>query len=489
MEVFEQIIASLKKEDIRYYKLLSNLYETSKERIDIRLFDYTRNNIDNYNDANAYVYCYTENARNKNAFHRLKNRIINDIATSLLVQYIDKDSFLKIVQYLYLAKLYLEKGLAVIVKYFLKKAEKIAIDTEQYEMLDIIYSEYLKLSLIDLEIIPQEIINKRTVNSEKINELRKVDDILAVVNYELKITQNYSRKNKELNVEIEKLISSFNVSPQFRKSKRFNIKLYELVSKGLLQDEDFYNLEKYLTKTLKYFKAHQLFDKNTHSVKLQMLTYLANSFFKNKKHKKSLDIALVLHEEMKMYDSFLYEKYYFFYINIMVINYSILDKQKAIVLLEDLKESALMKKTGFYELFVYLNLSVLYFGLNEFGKSIKNLSKIYMLSGYKTADEDLKLRISIAELIVRVEKEDFDYALSRIKQIEREFSFNLNESENYAEKLMLKIIASLIRAVSLNNFNNIKTIINSDSIDSISENKGIINYYEWIEEYLKRNKI
>ena len=75
----------------------------------------------------------------------------------------------------------------------------------------------------------------------------------------------------------------------------------------------------------------------------------------------------------------------FFYYNALVINYSILDRIKALEILEDLKDNPKIKSNSYYHLFVHLNLAVLRFDVKEYKESIKNFTRLYMLDGYKTA--------------------------------------------------------------------------------------------------------
>ncbi len=480
MEIFQLLVNSLNKDEARYYKLLNSIYHKEETRLDEKLFDYTKSKQGDYNDDFAYNYMYGKNKNNKNSFYRLKNRIIKDISDALFIQNINKDLFISAFQLIYLTRLFYQRNQTILAKYFIKKAEKNIISNELYELLDIVYAEYLKLSLLEMDINPKEIIEKRNNNAKKLNEFRKIDDVLAIVNYELKTAQNYRSKNYQIIEEIEKVINSVKISVEIKNSKRLNFKLYELVSKKLLNDEDYKALEKYISKTIQKFNQLNFFDKSNHVTKLQMLTYLANSYFKNKKYDKSLKTAEKLLEEMNKYDKYFYDNFYFFYVNILVINYSELDKQKGIEVLEGLKESRIMKSTGFYELFVYLNLSVLYFDTKAYKQAVKNISKIFQLKGFETANQELQLRIHIAELIIRMELLEYEYVLSRINQIKREFKKILNKAEKSNENLILEIIQKIIK----HQFNkrskiNIKEYI-KDNINKLRSNKGIINYYDWL---------
>jgi tetratricopeptide (TPR) repeat protein len=480
MEIFQLLVNSLNKEEARYYKLLNSIYHKEETRLDEKLFDCAKSKQADYNDDFAFNYIYGKNKKDKNSFYRLKNRIIKDISAALLVQNIDKDSFISAFQLIYLTRLFYQRNQTTLAKYYINKAEKNIIANELYELLDIVYADYLKLSLLEMDINPKEIIEKRNINAEKLNELRKIDDVLAIVNYELKTTQNYRSKNYQIIEEIEKVINSVKVSVEIKNSKRLNFKLYELVSKKILNDEDYKALEKYISKTIQKFKQLNFFDKSNHAIKLQMLTYLANSYFKNKKYEKSLKTADELLEEMNKYDKYLYDNFYFFYVNILVINYSELDKQKGIEILESLKESRIMKSTGFYDLFVYLNLSVLYFDTKEYKQAVKNISKIFQLKGYETANQELQLRIHIAELIIRMELLEYDYVLSRINQIKREFKEILNKAENSNEYLILEIILKIIKhQLAKRSKININEYIKQLS-DKLKTNKGIINYFDWL---------
>ncbi|MBK8413965.1 MAG: hypothetical protein IPL22_05265 [Bacteroidetes bacterium] len=106
-------------------------------------------------------------------------------------------------------------------------------------------------------------------------------------------------------------------------------------------------MEEYLLRTYKEFTKLELFNKNNHDTKLQMLTYLVNSLFKNDKLKLSLQYTELLHDAMMEFGKSLYDKYLFFYYNSLVINYSKLDKEKAIQVLEDIRENRKITATPF----------------------------------------------------------------------------------------------------------------------------------------------
>ncbi|MBK9047731.1 MAG: hypothetical protein IPL74_13860 [Bacteroidetes bacterium] len=66
----------------------------------------------------------------------------------------------------------------------------------------------------------------------------------------------------------------------------------------------------------------------------------------------------------------MYDKYLFFYYNSLVINYSKLDKEKAIQVLEDIHENRKITATPFYEiLFIQIFLFYISIWLNTGNQS------------------------------------------------------------------------------------------------------------------------
>lgn len=200
-------------------------------------------------------------------------------------------------------------------------------------------------------------------------------------------------------------------------STSLQLRLAEAVSKTLLQKHDYKALADYLIPALKKFEKEKFFTKQNHNTKLTLLTYLINSLYFNGKHEQSLKYTEQLHAAMLEHNKILYERYLIFYYNTKVINYSAFDKPKAISILEELKISK--AQIGYYEFYVYLNLGILYFDTAQFEKSIRHVLKAYLFDSFEKADDTFKLKVAIAELIIRTELKESDVVKQRIRQIEK----------------------------------------------------------------------
>ena len=92
MNTLQEIILSMSKEELRFFKLYASRTNSNKTRKDILLFDQIKKT-DQFSESNFQQKHYDQN---KNAFYRLKNRLLEDINKSLTLQYLDEEADLSL---------------------------------------------------------------------------------------------------------------------------------------------------------------------------------------------------------------------------------------------------------------------------------------------------------------------------------------------------------------------------------------------------------
>ncbi len=483
MDILNQVIEGMNKEQVRFFKLFISRSREVEDRKDAELFDFIRKSGEKYDEKKIHKRLYGEDS--KNSFYRLKHRLLQDLNKSLMVQHFDDDQVVYILHLLALEKYYSNKNNIRCAIYFLKKAESGASRIENYELLDIIYGEFIKLSHELVSINPEKYIEQRKENQDNIQQLRVIDDILAVVSYKMKITQNFSANENPVTPLLQKTLNELSKDKELKKSPPLRFKIYSAVSRILLQKREYKALEDYLLAIFNEFETEKLFNKNNHDTKLQMLVFIVNTLFKNGKLKESLKYTEKLKTSMDEFQRLFYDKYLFFYYNSLVINYSRVDGLKAIDILEEMKTNAKLKSTPFYEMFVYANLAVLFFDQKNYHASIRNLNKVYLLEGFKNADRSLQFKIAIAELMIRYELNDFDILEIKINQVKKDYKEFLKKKETEREKQMLVIIKRMIETDNIRKdkilFANIQVMLNAEEQQAEGDAE-ILNYKNWLKE-------
>lgn len=486
MDVLQQMVLGLNKEEIRYYKIYSARIANDQPRKDLELFDLIRKDGEQFDDDVASERLYPDG--NKNPYYRLKNRLKSELSRSLMVQHFDAEDMTQVIHLYNLARHYMARNLYPLAEHFLGKAEKRAMSIEHLELLDLIYTEFIRLSQEMISINPETYILKRQQNELRLKSLRQIDDILATVKYKLKITQNFSPVDNPVVDMLRETVQQLTDSTELKGSSTLRFKIYQAVSQILLQQHDYANLEDYLRVTYSEFEKEKLFSKANHQTKLQMLTYMVNALFKNNKTTESLEWAEKLKEAMEQYDRLHYDRFLFFYYNSMVINYSKVDMEKAISILLELEHNEKLKKTPFYIVFVYLNLSIFYFDLGNYRESIKRLNQLYHHEKFENTATPLKFRIAILEMLIRLELGDTDFLEYRMKQVRKDFSEQLENQENIREAMLLDLVSEmLLKGRSLRSEDmkeRIRRFIKTAT--PRSGDAELVNYNGWLEQKLIR---
>jgi hypothetical protein len=481
MDILNNIIESMNKEQVRHFKLFLSRSHASDSRLDIRLFDYMRKSGEKYNEVKIVKQLYPDG--DKNSFYRLRNRLLRDVNKSLMIQHHDDDDFVFTLYLLSLEKYYLSKSRFRIAHFFLKKAEAQSKKTENYELLDIIYGDFIRLSNEMPGINPENYIKLRIKNSEQIRQIREIDDILAVVSHKMKLTQNFSTDENPVLSLLQKTVKQYSSDKEISSSPKLRFKIYHAVTQILLQKRNYEALEQYLLNTFSEFNAERLFNRNNHDTKLQMMVFIINTLFKNGKTKDSLKFADKLRQAMEEHQRVQYDKFLFYYYNSLVINYSRTDSAKAIETLKEMKTNTKIYSVPFYQMAIELNLAVSHFDRSDYHQSIRHLNKLYTLDGYHTSDEAFKFKIAIAELLIRYELKDFDVLESKLRLVRKDFKEFFTRRSSAREILMIKIISTLMLKETLRTekalITQARQLILTPSKKEASD-ADILNYKSWL---------
>jgi tetratricopeptide (TPR) repeat protein len=346
--------------------------------------------------------------------------------------------------------------------------------------MDLVYGEYVRFSQETLEINPTEYIRKRRANREQLNQLQEIDDVLAEVVYKVRTTQNFTGQDYRIIEALRKKVNEFSKQKSTRNSILLRFKIYHSISRILLQKQDFVNLEKYLEQTFEEFNKEGLFTRNKHDTKLQLLTYLANAQFKNKKFEQSLATAARLKTAMNEFGGLLHDKYLFFYYNILVIGYSEKNKDRAIEILNEAKDNPVIKKLPFYLVFIFLNLVVLNFDNGNYKNAIRNLVKLTMEPGFPGLDRILRMKIAVAELIIRFELQDIDTLERRLEQVKKEFADLFRTKDGRRQGEMTALISDMSKSTSVRRDKVLRKKIQKILNDTSGKGNDVIDYSNWL---------
>jgi len=391
-------------------------------------------------------------------------------------QHIWKDNQSKSFSFVLLSRVYKNKGELELAFHYLKKAENEAIDSELYEVLSIIYSEIIEISHELLSIDVDYYIELKRNNIKILSEIDEMDLLLAKIMYDIRTKQNFGKSDISLVKLIKTKYGKISKEKNLVSSTRFRIRLFKMYSRLLLQERDYQSLEKFLIESNNEFGKDKLFNRSNHNEKLTLLTYLTNCLYKTKKYKQSLKYSEQLLISMKEYDSFLYDKYLFYYYNMLVLNYAKTDKKKALDYLNKASKSEAIKRLPSYNAFIYLNRSLIYYYEDNYKESQKNIARLIMQEDFLLLDKSFQLKILVAELMIRISISNKNLD-NKFKDIKKNYTSLLEEGNHLREKIMIGLLSKKINNEAIEGD---QEKLLSYMSDYDSEDIDIISYNSWL---------
>lgn len=414
------IVKSLNKEESRNFKLFLKRSNANVETAPVNLL------FDSYKAGNfksdSEIYENLFGSIKKNAFYRLKNRMIEDIYKSLLILNYDKDDHIIIHNNVILAEIFSYKSEYQIALKILKKAEQKALKNEFYSLLEIIYDKMVGLSKHYSEVPVMEVIEKKNDIIAKKQLSSKLSDLVAQLNWYL---QNSNFDSKEINImeKLDNIKSELSNSHLLETSVSIQFQVQDNISYILLKKKDYVSLDLYLETQLLTFESKQVFNKNNYHHKITMLVWLANTNLKLLQFDKAESYAEQLKQGLEEFKRLHYNNYIWaYYQPLFIASYYTGQLNRCLEILEELKNEKIIKGHRVYDIFVNLNSAIVFYGLNNIKKANEFINNLLKPDLFKTLSPELKLNIRIVDLIFYFENEDYEYLLYSIKQFKRKFN-------------------------------------------------------------------
>jgi len=445
MDSLLEIIKNLKKEEIRNFKIFTKRFHRQEDIKITTLFDLIRSGTYDEDEKGMIAKLFAQDKDVSNAYYRLKNRLKTELEKSLLNLHHNLDEKIDTINLITLANIFSYKAQYNLSLYYLKKAEKTALQNEYYDLLDFIYSQIIELSynFIFDQINPLEYIEKRKENTRKNSVFMEANNAIAAVSYRLR-KSNLSN-NEDMDNVLQKTLEDLNIANEIYTIPNVKLKIHYCIRNILFQNKDFYRLERYLIESYNDFEEEKIFTKSTQSARIILITWIVNTLMVNKKWNDSIRYIEILHEELNRFNKLYYDNFIWTYYQSLITSYIASDRlDEAIQLLLQIIE--LPAHTGLkflYEFAIYCNLALCYYFKKNISEAIKTLSRLFLKDVYPKFSTENQFSISLIEIILHYENANLDYVTYRIGEIRRQFKTLLKADTHQEEKAFLKILLNM----------------------------------------------
>ena len=439
------IIGRLTKEEKRYFKIyLKRIQSNQNGSRVLELYDLVNRKVyENDDDLSEYFYP----KKSKNAYYRLKNRLLDDLEKSLLIQHSEQQERTQILQQISLAQIYAGKSLFKEAFGILKKIERKAYKSQYYDLLTAIYYEITTVAFEYEPINLEKYLQLQRQNMERYQQSLQTKQLIQHLSYRL-IKANFEVRDEALNATLDEIKNQLSLQETFIESPKLQFEISNTIRRILLQKRDFEGLEAYLISNLRDFEAKKLYNKDSHLNKIISLVWIINTLSKNLKFKEVPPYIALLHDTLLAYNKLFYDRYIWTYYQCLITQYFYSNQlPEAIALLESLSDEQRQKGVLYYDIFVRGNLSVIYFCQNDLSKSMTHIAPLFYKDTYNKLSVELQLRLSILELILHFENGDMNFIDYRINEIRSTFKKLLRQAAYLREANFLKILKRSVNKV------------------------------------------
>ncbi len=437
-----KFIHRMKVEEIRYYKIFNAKYlQKGKEKKTTELFDILYHKTpDEYDDALANSFFPK---KNRNSYYRLKNRLLHDLESSLISFHLEKDDEFVIMNKIKLATIFLQRTAYREAQYYLEEAEKLAVKQQAYNLLNVIYDKFIQLCNLNYALNPAPYLEKKQAIQEKYEQIQKTELLLATISHQLH-QSNFSAKEVGVVEILEQIQQQIQLSNHEDLSPGLRLQINRCARNILLQKREFAALGEYLEESFREFEQDGIFFKKNHEEKIIMLIWLVNTFVRLKAIDKIIFFTEELGSSLQTATQSLHDKYLWLYYQCrMVVLFVQRKPEAAIEMLENLIHTPEYRKILSY-FSVYLNLSMLHYYCQNIDASLDYMGKILVSKDYKSISRLWLLNISIVELMLRYEAQDYSYALNRYKELRRKYRKELTQEGYREQRQFLEIMRDLL---------------------------------------------
>lgn len=421
MDKIQELVITLSEDDKREFRVFINRQKSKKERKDLDLFELINLQTDP-KEIQKKLY----KTPNKVAYHTLRKRLLKHLTDFILLKQLDEDTTSKssILGLISLSS-YLFKKLSTEMAWrFLLKAEKLAVDSEQFEELNNIYQ--LQIEYADTEFAPNidGICKKWEKNKSLVLEGEKTNIAYSYIKKELndiKIRGEY----KDLEIIINTILKQHKLENVAFKRPETLYKVLDLTRQVMFSKKDFYSFEPYIIKNYKELIANKGFSKRNHYYKIRILYMVAHVLYRNRKFKDSILYLGFMYTSTKEYNRFYYHQFLPKYIQLKSANQVFIgDNASAINLLNEIPKKEISKMPPFEQLNIQLSLCVYYFNQSRFKEANAVIQQIGHSANWleKKMGKEWVLKMNLIDIIVQYEIGNIDIVLNRIRSFERNFS-------------------------------------------------------------------
>jgi len=476
MDDLAQLIDLLNNQDKVDFKNFLNRKNKHKDVKNIRLF-----NILETDDIKSINKLYSDK-KNKDAYHALRKRLQDNVIQFLSQRALEsKDSAVyEILRNLVVARFLLENNLEKIGLKSLDRAERLAVQEEQFGLVNEVFLLRMQYAHLDQDLAFDRLLDRFTLNQTHMQREAKMHMAYAYLRREL---QEIHLKGKIVNLTelIEATLKKYQIAVLDLMNYKSLYQILYIANEYAAINQNYGLIERYVRKTYQYIQGLEKPKERHLYYHLYILYYLANFNLRNKKFSESISYLRqmrMLMENSKSYK----EQFILRYQLLLGLNYHFSGKaEEGIEAIED-GLSYVTKKSNQEDIDdLYLSLTMFYAQHGD-SRSLSYLAKLGHTDHWYEKKMGMlwTIRKNLMEILVHLQFENTELAVSRLHSFKRRYKKYLLSIQ---EERVMAFLSMVERSIQKPDIVSEQTYQDSvRSMIDIDANKDIFNlsFIAWL---------
>ncbi|MDQ4141678.1 MAG: hypothetical protein M3142_14305 [Bacteroidota bacterium] len=485
MDDLKITINSLSAEDKKEFSSFIQRHKKKNNRKDYELFLLLQQK-KSYKPQELITRLYSDEP-NPVAYYALRKRLMQHLTDFIVLKRMTEDptASSSIMGLLSLARYLFEVRADRIAWNTLRKAEKLSLDNEQFDLLNAVYNLQIEKSDNEFADKLENIIEKRNANKIKADEDERANIANSLISQQLTLARTQGR-NLQFDKIIQKVLQTYGLTEAVSQQPALFYKLMSITRSAVLARKDFFGFEPFIIAQYQQVAVKPGFSPAQQYYRINLLYMIAHVLYRNRKFNASNQYLHELFEALQNEAKSYFPAYYPRYVFLKTANDAFLGKlNESVALMEDLVDNKSNLLSQRDTLTAQLGLSFLYFAQKAYAKANRLLLRQPHSDKWceKIMGKEWLLKKNLGELIIQYELGNLDVALEKSKAITRSFNDLLNQPvyKNVGSFLRLteEIILQPNTVRSKTFYNQVEETL--DFLPAEQEDLHAMSYYAWLK--------
>jgi len=428
----------------------------------------------------------------KDAYHALRKRLYQSLIDFIANINLEEENSvdMQIIKYILASRTFLIHKKPKIAYQILDKAENLAQEHFLFPILNEIYHTKIQYAYMNPAVDIDDLITKFRSNQKQHFLEEELNMVYAKIRQTLS-DMTYKGKVIDFDTILKNTLEEYNIDVSESLSFKSLYQLSSIVSLSALATNDYLKIEPFLIDTYQKMQNHKNKYKQL-AFHIKVVYMIANTLFRNKKFKMSLEYleimnTLMLQQRKKYYSTFKLK-----YALLTALNYNYTNKQdKAISVLEAVKQTKHADLESLLD--IHLGLVMIYIQKSDYKSAKTIFSKFYHTDKYyiEKAGKEWIIKKNMAEIILYIELGELDLVESRLLSFKRSYFDYLRQINQERAIIFINLITSYFKNPENVTSDEFKNKVENAFIwiDEKHEDIFVMSFYAWLKSKMENKPL